>query len=179
MKVAICLSGESFDYTSVHHWLEENFYSKYDCDTYIHTWYNSGNTGKILKTYKPKNYYFQSPIPFDDNNEHLNNILNEAYSTHACFNLVKEGDIDYNLIVHLKFNHIPTFSKQEYDKFAMCPLNISEIYADYFSYILYYTFMDENYQNQENKIDNELQNLIKYHLTQNNLSLDTIHSFLE
>ena len=39
--------------------------------------------------------------------------------------------------------------------------------------------MDENYQNQENKIDNELQNLIKYHLTQNNLSLDTIHSFLE
>ena len=179
MKVAICLSGESFDYISIYHWLKENFYSKYDCETYIHTWNSSGNTDQVLKLYEPKSYYFQSLIPFDDNNEYLNDILNEAYSTHACFNLVKENHLKYDLVIHLKFNHIPTFSKQEYDKFAMCSFDVSEKYADYFSFILYYTFVDKNYQNQEGKVNNELQNLIRYHLNQNNLSVDTIHSFLE
>ena len=179
MKIAICLSGESFDYISMYHWLKENFYSKYDCETYIHTWDSAGNTDEVLKLYEPKKHYFQSIIPFDDNNEYLNDILNEAYSTHACFNLVKENTLEYDLIVHIKFNHISGFSKENFDKFAVCSPPVSEHYADYFSFILYYTFIDENYQQQENKVNNELQNLIKYHLTQNGLSIDTLHTFPE
>ena len=176
MKVAVCLSGESFGYIPMYHWLEENFYSKYDCETYIHTWDSAGNTDEVLKLYEPKKHYFQSIIPFDDNNEYLNDILNEAYSTHACFNLVKEDNLEYDLIVHVKFDYIFSFSKENYDKFAICSPSISEHYADYFSFILYYTFMDENYQYQENKVNNELQNLIRYHLTQNGLSIDTLHT---
>ncbi len=179
MKVAICLSGESFDYISMYHWLEENFYSKYDCETYIHTWDSASNTDEVLKLYEPKKHYFQSIIPFDDNNESLNDILNEAYSTHACFNLVKENVLEYDLIVHIKFNYIFKFSKENYDKFVVCSPQVSEYYGDYFSFILYYTFIDENYQYQEDKVDNELQNLIRYHLTQNGFSIDTLHTFPE
>lgn len=179
MKVAICLSGESFDYISIYHWLKENFYSKYDCETYIHTWDNSGNIDQILKLYEPKNHYSQSLIPFDDNDLDLNNILNEAYSTHACYNLVRDSKQEYDFIIHIKFNTFPTFNKTNYDKFAVCSPSVSEHYADYFSFILYYTFVDESYKNLPKESDNELQNLIKYHLDKQNLSLDTIHTFFE
>jgi hypothetical protein len=179
MKVAICLSGESFDYISIHHWLKENFYSKYDCKTYIHTWDNAGNTNEVLKLFEPKKHYFQSLIPFDDNNEYLNDILNETYSTHACFNLVKEDNFEYDLIIHIKFNYSFSFNEPNFDKFAACSLSTSEHYADCFSFILYYIFIDENYQHQENKVDNEIQNLIRYHLSQNNLLIDSLHTYLE
>lgn len=179
MKIAICVSGESFQFKEGYYWLKQNYLDKYDCDIYIHTWDNSNNLDKILELYHPQDYYYQSLIPFDDNNLDLNNILNEAYSTHACYNLVRDSKQEYDFIIHIKFNTFPTFDKTNYDKFAVCSSSVSEHYADYFSFILYYTFVDENYKNMFKESNNELQNLIKYHLDKQNLSLDTIHTFFE
>jgi len=179
MKVAICVSGESFKFEKGYYWLKQNYLDKYDCDFYIHTWDNSNNINKILELYQPKDYYYQSLIPFDDNNEYLNDILNEAYSTHACYNLVRDSKTDYDLIIHIKFNTFPSFDGTEYDKFAICSPPVSEHYADCFSFILYYTFVDENYKEWIKESDNELQNLIKYHLSTKELSLASIKAFPE
>ena len=164
MKVAICVSGESFKFEKGYYWLKQNYLDKYDCDFYIHTWDNSNNINKILELYQPKDYYYQSLIPFDDNNEYLNDILNEAYSTHACYNLVRDSKTDYDLIIHIKFNTFPSFDGTEYDKFAICSPPVSEHYADCFSFILYYTFVDENYKEWILDRDWETRESIKFYM---------------
>ena len=179
MKIAICVNGESFKFEKGYYWLKQNYLDKYDCDIYTHTWDNSGNLDKILDLYQPKDYYFQSLIPFDDNDLELNIILNKAYSSHACFNLVRESTIEYDFIINLEFGFIPNFSKNQYDQFASMPMPIAKKYFDYFTYILYYNFVDENYKKWESNSTNKSQKFIEYHLTQNDLSLSTLETFPE
>ena len=86
MKVAICISGLPRNYEQGFKELKKWFLNKYDCDVYIHTWYDTTSvfeTGhdylekksynftqkdydNILKLYNPKAYEFQIPIPFDE-----------------------------------------------------------------------------------------------------------------
>ena len=75
MGIAICISGDSFNYKEGYNWLKENYLDKYNCDVYIHTWDNLNNIEEIIKLYTPKSFYTQPPIPFDDNNLELNQIL--------------------------------------------------------------------------------------------------------
>jgi len=131
MKVAVCISGLPRNYEQGFKELKKWFLNKYDCDIYIHTWYDTTSvfeTGhdylekktytftqsdydKILKLYKPKAYEFQIPIPFDETDirgSHLNyklhNILSAAYSIQACYNLLKESNIEYDYIIRYRFD---------------------------------------------------------------------------
>ena len=124
MKVAVCISGQPRNYKKGFLELKKWFLDKYDCDVYIHTWYDTKaifETGhdylekktysfthkdysNILKLYKPKAYEFQKPIVFDGTgivgthcNYRLDNLLSAAYSIHTCYNLVKESGIEYDL----------------------------------------------------------------------------------
>ena len=131
MKVAVCISGQPRNYEQGFKELKKWFLNKYDCDVYIHTWYDTKSvfeTGhdylekktysftqndydKILKLYKPKAYEFQKPITFDETGitgSHLpyklNNILSAAYSIHSCYNLVRESGIEYDYIIRYRFD---------------------------------------------------------------------------
>ncbi len=177
MGIAICISGDSFNYKEGYNWLKENYLDKYNCDVYIHTWDNLNNIEEIIKLYTPKSFYTQPPIPFDYNNLELNQILNNLYSTHSSYNLIRESNNDYDHIIHIKFGEIIYNNTPE--KFAICSPTISEHYADVFTYALYYTFMDEEYKNWENKEINETLSLIKYHLHTKNLSLDILKTSIE
>jgi len=172
MKIAICVNGESFKFEKGYYWLKQKFLSKYDCDIYIHTWNNSENLDKILDLYQPKDYYFQFPIPFDDNDLELNTILNKSYSSHACFNLVKDSEIKYDYVINIEFN-TTEITLENYNKFAFMSLPIAEKYFDCFSFILYYNFVDKDFKTWDSKEDNKLKSFIKYHLFQHELSLDT------
>ena len=184
MKVAICLSGISQKFEKGYYKLKDHFLNQYDCDIYIHTWDTPDiDFDKILELYQPKDYYFQLPIPFDDtdvkskhSNTTLNDILSESYSTHASFNLVRDSNIEYDLVVQLKFNVLEYSGV--HDKFVVSDQNIAGIYADYFSFILYYTFMDKEYkewvtETQEEPFDYlNNQNLLNYHLYKNELLIE-------
>ena len=131
MKVAVCISGQPRNYKKGFIELKKWFLDKYDCDVYIHTWYDTKaifETGHdylekktysftqkdyntILKLYKPKAYEFQKPIPFDEmdiRGTHLkyklNNILSASYSMHSCYNLVRESGIEYDYIIRYRFD---------------------------------------------------------------------------
>lgn len=131
MKVAVCISGLPRSYKPGFVELKKWFLDKYDCDVYIHTWYDTKTvyeTGhrfvdkayytftkedynNILELYQPKDYCFQKPIPFDVNEIQgpelgykLHNILSAAYSAHSCFELVKESGIEYDIIVRYRFD---------------------------------------------------------------------------
>jgi hypothetical protein len=131
MKVAVCISGQPRNYKKGFLELKKWFLDKYDCDVYIHTWYDTKaifETGhdylekktysfthkdysNILKLYKPKAYEFQKPIVFDETSivgthckYKLNNILSAAYSIHSCYNLVKESGIEYDYIIRYRFD---------------------------------------------------------------------------
>ena len=131
MKVAICISGLPRNYEQGFKELKKWFLNKYDCDVYIHTWYDTTSvfeTGhdylekksynftqkdydNILELYNPKAHEFQIPIPFDETDirgSHLgyklHNILSAAYSIHACYNLVRESGIEYDYIIRYRFD---------------------------------------------------------------------------
>lgn len=131
MKIAVCISGQPRNYKQGFAELEKWFLSKYDCDIYIHTWKDTDSKleaghkfashreyefaeddySNILDLYKPKNYYFQLPIPFDTTeikgtplNYKLNSLLSASYSIHACYNLVRESGIDYDLVIRTRFD---------------------------------------------------------------------------
>ena len=82
MKIAVCISGQPRNYKQGFAELKKWFLSKYDCDIYIHTWkddsameaghkfaqartyeFEDDDYSKILDLFKPKDYFFQKPIP--------------------------------------------------------------------------------------------------------------------
>jgi len=97
---------------------------------YIHTWYDTQsvfhtghkfaanvsykfteeNYNELLELYKPKNYTFQKPIPFDVNGltsklgVKLNVSLSTFYSLQHSFNLIKESGIHYDYIIRTRFD---------------------------------------------------------------------------
>lgn len=180
MKIAVCLSGSSNKFRRGFYELKKWFLDKYDCDIYIHTWNTHNDLNNLLSLYQPKDYYFQDLIPFDFTNikseytdTFLNDILNESYSTHASYNLAKESEIEYDLIIQLKFNlkfthcispeciFLQDLSQIEYNKlnvfsygfstetdslFAVSTPIIAEIYADCFTFILHNVFMNPDYE---------------------------------
>ena len=131
MKVAVCISGQPRNYKKGFSELKKWFLDKYDCDVYIHTWYDTKaifETGhdylekktysfthedysNILELYKPKAYEFQKPIVFDGTGivgthckYRLDNLLSAAYSIHTCYNLVKESGIEYDYVIRYRFD---------------------------------------------------------------------------
>ncbi len=131
MKIAICISGLPRSYKQGFKELKTHFLDKYECDIYIHTWYDTKTTYKtghkfapkayynfedqdyqnILDLYKPKAYNFQKPIPFDINDisgynlgYKLHNILSAACSAQSSFTLLKESGISYDLIIRYRFD---------------------------------------------------------------------------
>ena len=131
MKIAICISGLPRSYKQGFEELKTHFLDKYECDIYIHSWYDITSTYEtghkfapkvyynfteedyqnIIDLYQPKSYNFQKPIPFDINEitginlgYKLNNILSAALSAQSCFNLLEESKIDYDLIIRYRFD---------------------------------------------------------------------------
>ena len=130
MKIAIIISGLPRCYKEGYEELKKWFLDKYDCDIYIHTWYDTKTIFKtghnfslnkdykfteedyqnILELYQPKNYTFQKPIPFDVNGiisklgVKLNVSLSSFYSLQHSFNLIKESGIEYDYIIRTRFD---------------------------------------------------------------------------
>ncbi len=128
MKIAICLSGLPRQYKAGYEELKKWFLDRYDCDVYLHTWYDTQSTfhtghkfspkisyqfteknyNELLELYQPKNYTFQKPIPFDVNGiisklgVKLNVSLSSFYSLQHSFNLIKESGIEYDYIIRSK-----------------------------------------------------------------------------
>ena len=130
MKVAISISGLPRCYKEGYEELKKWFLDKYDCDIYIHTWYDTKTIFKtghnfapnigynfteedyqnILDLYQPKNHTLQKPIPFDVNSIisrlgiKLNVSLSSFYSLQHSFNLIKESGIEYDYIIRTRFD---------------------------------------------------------------------------
>ena len=130
MKIAISISGLPRCYKEGYKELKKWFLDKYDCDIYIHTWYDTKTTFKtghnfaphkgykftdedyqnVLELYQPKNYTFQKPITFDINGiisklgVKLNSSLSAYYSILHSFNLIKESGIEYDYIIRTRFD---------------------------------------------------------------------------
>ena len=130
MKVAISISGLPRCYKEGYEELKKWFLDKYDCDVYIHTWYDTKTKFKtghnfslnkdyqfteedyknVLELYQPKNYTFQKPIPFDVNGltskfgVKLNVSLSTFYSLQHSFNLIKESGIHYDYVIRTRFD---------------------------------------------------------------------------
>ena len=130
MKIAIIISGLPRCYKEGYEELKKWFLDKYDCDIYIHTWYDTKTIFKtghnfslnkdykfteedyqnILELYQPKNYTFQKPIPFDVNGiisklgVKLNVSLSSFYSLQHSFNLIKESGVEYDYIIRTRFD---------------------------------------------------------------------------
>jgi hypothetical protein len=130
MKIAVSISGLPRCYKEGYEELKKWFLDKYDCDVYIHTWYDTKTTFKtghnfsldknyqfteedyqnVLELYQPKNYTFQKPIPFDVNSltskfgVKLNVSLSTFYSLQHSFNLIKESGIHYDYIIRTRFD---------------------------------------------------------------------------
>jgi hypothetical protein len=243
MKIAVCISGLPRSYKQGFEELKTHFLDKYDCDVYIHTWYDITSTYEtghkfapkayynftkkdyqnILDLYKPLSYEFQKPIPFDCNNikgphlgYKLHNILSAAYSAHACFNLLKESKKEYDLIIRYRFdlqftnyvspecvflkditkidpsklsifkypddeNGYPTRPCEMDDIFAVGGYEVMDKFYLYFSYILYYIYMDKDYRNWlETYVDNpdglSAEPVLKWHLINNNVEFNLVES---
>jgi len=130
MKIAISISGLPRCYKEGYEELKKWFLDKYDCDIYIHTWYDTKTIFKtghnfapnigynfteedyqnILDLYQPKNHILQKPIPFDANSiisklgVKLNVSLSSFYSLQHSFNLIKESGIEYDYIIRTRFD---------------------------------------------------------------------------
>ena len=246
MKVAICISGLPRNYKQGFKELKKWFLNKYDCDIYIHTWYDIESvfeTGhdylekktysftqkdydKILTLYKPKAHEFQIPIPFDETDirgSHLkyklHNILSAAYSIQACYNLVKESGIEYDYIIRYRFdlqftkyvspkciflkdisqldpfkyncfkypdiNGFPQRTSEIDDQFIVSGPQVAEVYANYFSYILNYIYMDQEYGEWLKTVTTTAdktvaESLLKWHvILKNNIEVNYVESLTE
>jgi len=243
MKIAVCISGQPRNYKKGYHELKKWFLDKYDCDVYIHTWEETepiiGSThpfaisknyqftkedySKILELYKPKDYEFQLPIPFDGTGVKgevlgykLNDLLSAGYSRQACYNLVEDSEIKYDLVIRTRFdlqftdyispeclllkdlslldpNKLNTFSypldengviqrtSEVDDLFAVSSREIARIYADYFSFMLSYIYIDKNYKSWLSDLVSNpdlicAESLLKYHLIKNQVKIEYIPS---
>ena len=246
MKVAVCISGLPRNYEQGFKELKKWFLNKYDCDVYIHTWYDTKSvfeTGhdylekktysftqndydKILKLYKPKAYEFQIPIPFDETDirgSHLkyklHNILSAAYSIHACYNLVRESGVEYDYIIRYRFDlqftkyvspkciflkditqldpnkyncfkypdidGFPQRTSEIDDQFIVSGPQVAEIYSDYFSYILNYIYIDQDYGEWLKTVTSTAdktvaESLLKWHvILKNNVEVNYVESLTE
>jgi len=61
MKIAICISGHLRTFELTHQSLRRNVLDKYDCDVFISTWNNIGNT----------TYHELYPKGFDESDERI------------------------------------------------------------------------------------------------------------
>jgi len=246
MKVAVCVSGLPRNYEQGFKELKKWFLNKYDCDIYIHTWYDTESvfeTGhdylekktysftqkdydKILTLYKPKAHEFQIPIPFDETDIRgfhlkykLHNILSAAYSIQACYNLVKESGIEYDYIIRYRFDlqftkyvspkciflkdifqldpskyncfkypdidGFPQRTSEIDDQFIVSGPQVAEVYANYFSYILNYIYMDQEYGEWLKTVTSTAdktvaESLLKWHVVlKNNVEVNYVESLTE
>jgi hypothetical protein len=64
VKVAVCISGQYRAYKQGYEYLKRNLLDKYDCDVFIHSWYNNNiyPADDVRDLYKPVSYAFQLPI---------------------------------------------------------------------------------------------------------------------
>lgn len=130
MKIAISISGQPRNYKQGYEELKKWFLDKYDCDVFIHTWYDISNPlsgghsfaqtkqynfveedyENILKLYKPKNYNFQRPITFDNTGVtnkfgfKLNSILSAFYSIQSSYQLIEEVEEYYDYVIRTRFD---------------------------------------------------------------------------
>lgn len=64
MKIAVCISGQYRAYKQGYEYLKRNLLDKYDCDIFIHSWYNSNVylADDVRELYKPVLWRFDMPI---------------------------------------------------------------------------------------------------------------------
>ena len=129
MKIAVCISGQPRNYEKGYQELKKWFLDRYDCDVYIHTWkdkvmeaghkyvkertyeFIEDDYNRILELYQPKDYFFQKPIPFDTKEikgptigYKLNSTLSASYSIYAAYQLAKQSNVNYDLVIRTRFD---------------------------------------------------------------------------
>jgi hypothetical protein len=64
MKIAVCISGQYRAYKQGYEYLKRNLLDKYDCDIFIHSWFNNDiyPADNVRELYKPVRWSFQMPI---------------------------------------------------------------------------------------------------------------------
>lgn len=64
MKIAVCISGQYRAYKQGYEYLKRNMLDHYDCDIFIHTWYNNDIyvADDVKALYQPKNWRCDMPI---------------------------------------------------------------------------------------------------------------------
>jgi len=245
MKIAVCISGQPRNYEKGYQELKKWFLDRYNCDIYIHTW--KGKTmeaghkyakersyefieedyNQILELFQPTDYHFQKPIPFDNTDikgptigYKLNSALSASYSIYAAYQLAKQSNIEYDLIIRtrfdleftdyispeciflknlslLDFNKInlfeypkteegyPTRLSEVDDLFAIGNPKVSEVYSNYFSFILHNVYLNPDYKEfldnyiSENPDPIYPESLLKYHLVSNNVEINYVNSLTE
>jgi len=243
MKVAVCISGQPRNYEKGFSELKKWFLDRYDCDVYIHAWKDTKSSvqtshkfasnksytfteedySKILELYQPKDYCFQLPIPFDNHDIRgpilgykLNDLLSAGYSRQACYNLVEESQIKYDLVIRTRFDleftdyispecqflkditvlnldqlHVfeyplidgnPTRISEIDDLFAISSPEIMKVYSTYFSHIISYVYINEQYWEWLCSVVSDVpdkivaESLLKYHIISNNIDINYVSS---
>lgn len=146
MKVAILLSGQLRQVELGYSYIFKNLMDGYDCDVFIHSWYdekdqnkkfsswweakfdsNSKNTA--VELYNPKSYLFEVPKFFDrkdydasqyEGTYRVDATLSMFYSIKKCNELKNiystENNIKYDVVVRVRFD-FGIFNKILYENF--------------------------------------------------------------
>lgn len=134
MKVAILLSGQLREVELGYSYIYKNLMEGYDCDVFIHSWYDKGDQGKkfskwwgstfdskskdlVLDLYKPKSYIFENQKVFDRKNYDASQFegdyrvdatLSMFYSIKKCNDIKNvyssENNIKYDVVVRVRFD---------------------------------------------------------------------------
>ena len=87
MKIALCLSGYfsnaagTFDAVKGHSYIHNKLFSRYDVDTFIHSW-DVNNKEEILNLYNPVSFEFEQQKKFVDE---MSNLDEEYFFKHGAY----------------------------------------------------------------------------------------------
>lgn len=145
MKVAILLSGQLRNIERGFQFIRKNLMEGYDCDVFIHAWYNEENTDKkfspwwnsklikddnlkVLDLYNPVSHLIEPQIKFDKKNYDASQFegdyrvdatLSMFYSIKKCNELKtdyeKENNMKYDVVVRSRFD-LAILTKIKYEE---------------------------------------------------------------
>lgn len=117
MKMAILLSGQPRSINTCYESLKKFYLDKYDCDIFIHTWFDdkfpSSIYGEYINLYKPVRFFGEKQIIFDsqgikDPTWHvtLQNILSQYYSIFMSNQLKLSyettNEVKYDIVMRIR-----------------------------------------------------------------------------
>jgi hypothetical protein len=157
MKIALCLSGQPRSYTKAYEYLNENLFSRFDVDVFMHTWYyDFFDYNSLLALYEPKKVKIEHKLKceLDESRRYSKyNVYSSLHSIKQSSILFEsyeaENKFTYDWVIRSRFdfalNLIPDFNsfdkKRIYappsvreeiinDQFCICSSENMKIYSD-------------------------------------------------